>query len=318
MLPSHLTCPGQWLDWSDQRGLPWLVRQQEATGNGARPWLITDDDREQGLLACADAIEALDAIAALLPEGADILPPALITSWVGQQILQSEPRRFSRIRLGSRKAVFVQVRAALEGAQPARERDGNLDQLFAAILANPHDDDARLVFADALGATDADAAEFIVTQVERRRVQRASSPLDPARFHREQALLKQYGQLWSNGIGHHASAYEFRGGFVECIEIDAAVLVRDAELIFARAPIRHLILTGRDRAQEALRLPHLRHLVALELRTWEGFEAFKSPLPSLRVLDLRRLADPRRVPDGVPSSVRVLFPGQPAPDLAML
>lgn len=318
MLPSHLTCPGQWLDWSDQRGLPWLVRQQEATGNGARPWLISDDDREQGLLACADAIEALDAIAALLPEGADVLPPARITSWVGQQIMQSEPRRFSRIRLGTRKAVFEGVRKALVAAQQKRERDVNLDQLFANILAKPHDDDARLVFADALGATDADAAEFIVTQIERRRVLRAGGSEDPARLAREADLLTRYGHLWSNGIGHHASRYEFRGGFVECIELDASTLVRDAALIFARAPIRHLILTGRERVIDALRLPQLEHLVALELLTWDAFDALGEGPPSLRVLDLRRLPSARRAPERLPRTVQVVLPGQPAPSFATL
>jgi uncharacterized protein (TIGR02996 family) len=271
--------------------LPWLVREQEATKNGQRTWHLDAAEREEGLRACDDAIEALEAIARLLPRGADMVPPDKITSAVGAAILRAEPRRFSALRLQTRRAVFVKVRESLERAQPRKPRDRNLDDLFAQILARPHDEDVRLVFADAIGASDPEYAEFVVTQIEARRLRRAGQQPTGVQRDRQAVLLEQYGDLWANGVHHHASRWAFRSGFVEHVELTTGALVKEAATLFQRAPIRHVTLVddASGALPAALGVPQLEQLAVLSLVSERSLVLSGLPLPGLKVLDLRRV-----------------------------
>ncbi|MFT3706536.1 MAG: hypothetical protein QM817_02600 [Archangium sp.] len=290
LIPSHLHCPGEWLNWADERGLPWLVRKQEATGGGKRAWHLTGEERAAGLKACDDAIEALEAMARMVPAGGDIIPPEKIVSPIGLRILRDEPRRFSALRLQTRRAVFVEVREALEQSQPRKPRDVNLDDLFAQILARPHDEEVRLVFADAIGASDSEYAEFIVTQIATRRRQATGVERD-----RLDVLHKQFGDLWANGVQHHASRWTFRSGFVEHVELTATTFLKDAAVLFQRAPIRHVTLVIDDlkAATDALRLPQCQQLAILAL-VGTSLPTHPPPLPRLQVLDLRGVEGARR------------------------
>jgi uncharacterized protein (TIGR02996 family) len=284
------------LNWADERGLPWLVRKQEATGGGKRAWHLTAEERAAGLQACDDAIEALEAMARLVPAGADMLPEEKIVSGIGRAILRDEPRRFSALRLQTRRMVFVEVREALLAAQPRKPRDLNLDDLFAQILARPHDEEVRLVFADAIGATDTEYAEFIVTQIEVRRRKRAGQEPTGVQRDRLDVLHKQYGDLWANGVQHHASRWTFRSGFVEHVELPVSTFVKDAAVLFQRAPIRHVTLVLDDPRAffEAVKLPQFQQLAIVALvgdpiAPVRGSTIFLQhpPLPNLQVLDLR-------------------------------
>ncbi|MBL8912545.1 MAG: hypothetical protein JNM17_17765 [Archangium sp.] len=325
MIPAALRCPGEWLHWSDERGLPWLMRQTEATGHGKREWHLTEAERAEGLQACDDAIEALEALARLLPPNADIIPEDSITSPIGQLIFRNEPRRFSRIRLGTRRQVFVQVKEALLASVPRKTRDLNLDDLFAQILARPHDEEVRLVFADAIGASDPEYAEFVVTQIDARRMKRAGQQPTGVMRDRMDVLLKKYGDLWSNGLQHHASNFTFRSGFVEHVALSTDVFVRDAATIFARAPIRHVTFTEVSRSFfNAVTLPQFQQLAIIAFHA-EAMPAeargstifLQHPqLPNLKVVDLRGVPNAtRNVRMPAPNLKHVLIKGDEAPDL---
>lgn len=325
MIPAALRCPGEWLHWADERGLPWLMRQTEATAHGKRAWHLTDAEREEGLRACDDAIEALEALARLVPAGLDTIPEEQITSPIGRHILGTEPRRFSSIRLGTRRQVFVQVREALLASVPRKTRDANLDDLWAQILSRPHDEEVRLVFADAIGASDPEYAEFIVTQVDARRMKRAEQQPTGMMRDRMAVLLAKYGDLWSNGLQHHASNFIFRSGFVEHVALSTDAFVRDAAALFARAPIRHVTFTDVTRSFfEAVMLPQFQQLaivafasaaMPLEAR---GATLFlqRPPLPNLKVIDLRAVLNATRtVRLPAPNLQHVLIAGDPPIEL---
>lgn len=317
MLPSHLQCPGQLLAYSDERGLPWLVEQGAQTGHGKRPWFISSEDKARGLKEVDDAIEALEALARLVPADADVVPPASITSAVGRQILANEPRRFSRIRLGSRREVFVQVRTALLAAQPKRQRDQNLDALFAQVLARPDDDPPRLVFADAIGATDPECGEFILAEVTIRQARRAGRAADPSLVTLAASHLRRFADVWANGLPKRADAWSFRGGFVEHVELSATQFAAEAPKLFALAPLRHVTLTGLEHGLgSALAQPGMQQLVALTLKGAGDLAALEScrPLARLEVLDLREVVDARAPGVKWPRLRSVLLPGTEAPD----
>ncbi|MFO0596531.1 MAG: TIGR02996 domain-containing protein [Myxococcaceae bacterium] len=290
MLPKGLSCPGEWLDWADSRALGWLVRHQEGTAHGKRTWHLPPDERDEGLAACADALRAMDVLAQMVPPGGDGVPLERITSAVGRKIAETEPTRFSALRIQTRRKVFEQIRDALLASQPVTTRDPNLDQLFSAVLARPTDDDPRLVFADAIGATDPECAEFILAQIEQRRLERLGQKPSPERADLIRAHLLRFADVWSNGLSSEVDAFHFSGGFVERIELSAAQLAARAEIVFARAPIRHVVLTQVESSlPEALARPELQRIEVLELRGKGGTMALAlaAPLANLRVLDLR-------------------------------
>lgn len=315
MLPLHLQCPGQLLAFSDERGLPWLVEQGEQTAHGKRPWFMSSEDKARALHDVDDAIEALEALARMVPPNADVIPPEKITSTIGREILAREPRRFSGIRLGSRRQVFVHVREALLAAQPKRIRDANLDQLFAQVLERPDDDAPRLVFADAIGATDPECAEFILAQVAVRQARRAGRAPDQKLEALAQAHLQKFGDVWANGIPKLAGAWHFRGGFVEHVELSARDFVKHAKEIFAVAPLRQLTLTDADDLAAAFAQPGMQQLVALALKGPSSLVGLP-PLTRLELLDLRE-AEGARAPKW-PRLRIVLLPGDAAVDFETL
>lgn len=290
MLPSHLQCPGQLLAFADDRGLPWLAHHQEQTAGGRRPWVLSARDRARAESDLRDVLDALESIARQLPEGTEELPSEQITSAEGRRILASEPRRFSRIRLGSRRQVFVDLFEALKASVPPRaaERDPSLDGLFSQLLANPDADEPRRVFADAISATDPEYGEFITLQLELRVRARRREPREPAFEQLVARHLAQYGDRWSNGIAALVSRYEFRGGFVEFVELPARDFPGRAHELFAVAPIRHVRLTkvedGLARALEHRLLQGVRVLSLTGGRT--DLSVLREPLESVRVLDL--------------------------------
>lgn len=319
MLPLHLAqCPGLLLAYADERGLPWLVQQGEQTANGKRPWLLSSEERARGLSDVDDAIEALEALARMVPADGDVIPPERITSAVGREILAREPRRFSGIRLGSRRQVFVHVREALLAAQPRRIRDANLDELFAQVLARPDDDAPRLVFADAIGATDQECGEFILAQVASRQARREGRTPDPQLEALAAEHLKKFGDLWANGLPTLVDAWHFRGGFVEHVELSATEFARRAKELFAVAPLRHLTLTGAAGGLEAaFAQPGVQQLVALTLKGPASLAGLP-PLNRLEVLDLRQAEGARAPATKWPRLHTVLLPGSAAMDVDAL
>ncbi len=143
--------------------------------------------------------------------------------------------------------------------------------LLKAICDDPDDDGVRLVYADWLverGAPgDDDRAEFI-------RVQCAlANPGTPAStrkslLEREEHLLEQHREAWEKPLRElGAEEITFQRGFPQGVTIESASFLRNAEALFARAPIRALharLLVPKDLAALAAS-PHLRNLTTLDL-----------------------------------------------------
>lgn len=259
--------------------------------------MLGEDERARASRDLNDTIEALEAIARQLPEDADTIPEERITSAEGRRILASEPRRFSRIRLGSRRQVFVDLRSALEASVPprAQERDRNLDGLFQQILATPDDDAPRLVFADAIAATDPEYGEFITVQMRLRDDARRGLEVDHDLVSVAGQRLEQYEDRWVNGLQALVSRWEFRGGFVEFVELPAHTYAERAEAIFSVAPVREVSLTSIERGlSSALAHPTMQRVRTLRLTGGDSLdELARHSLANVTVLDVVGvLADP--------------------------
>ncbi len=142
------------------------------------------------------------------------------------------------------------------------------DALLAAVLAEPHDDTPRLVYADWLDEHgQPERAEFIRVQVEL-----ARNPT-LALQSREVALFFLHGDRWLaplkapgrplDGESHGA----FRRGFVEVVWMTAARFLDRAAALFASAPVRELRVTRttRDDLARLLASPFLARLDCLDL-----------------------------------------------------
>ena len=114
------------------------------------------------------------------------------------------------------------------------------EALIEACIAAPDDDAPRLVLADAIGG---ERGELIVLQCAL--AQGGRSPGEAgAQRRRQRELLAAHGVAWS-GLAGLAKRVTFRRGFVDAVEIDAAIVATRAEEIFAAAPLlRHVMLTG--------------------------------------------------------------------------
>ncbi|MCU0706293.1 MAG: TIGR02996 domain-containing protein [Fimbriiglobus sp.] len=196
------------------------------------------------------------------------------------------------------------------------------DALLAAVCAAPDDDLPRLVYADWCEENaDPERAEFIRLQVGQ-----ANGAATEAGLIREKVLHDAHAERWlaplrqaggplANGRSHAA----FRRGFVEVVWMPAVWLERQAERLFALAPVVELRLLF-DELSELVRLlenceslarlkvldvcdrrfggiglmavgqsPHLTHLTALRLRQCNIDDQAAELLPLRRydLLDLR-------------------------------
>lgn len=184
-----------------------------------------------------------------------------------------------------------------------------LDDLYAAILADPDSDEPRLVYADALQAAGDPRGELIAIQCEFARLgcERSgwtiagASPyedhpdtlddslvaIDPTRRlalrDRERALLEAYGTRWWGGD----AACRFCRGFVDHVTTSAARI----PAMFEQANLLRSISIG-DYETTGLAVfehPRARGLRRLELRLApESSDAFLERLPEL--VGLRHLA----------------------------
>ncbi|MEZ5403399.1 MAG: hypothetical protein R2729_27205 [Bryobacteraceae bacterium] len=120
-----------------------------------------------------------------------------------------------------------------------------MQELEAKIAANPDDEQLRIDYATALQFDSPVRSEFVLDQLWLRRHTR--NPLDVEwleRNNRSRAVAYQFGKEWAPPILRDLPLIEFRGGFVEKIQIDTLLLLEQSDVIFASAPIRHLALTG--------------------------------------------------------------------------
>jgi uncharacterized protein (TIGR02996 family) len=107
------------------------------------------------------------------------------------------------------------------------------DPFHLTIREHPDDDGPRLVYADWLEERgQCDRAELI-------RLQCGGNDNERVRD-----LIRRHGDAWAGPIAHHCYGMAFRRGFVEEITVDAGVLSRYGDALFAAAPIRLLRVIG--------------------------------------------------------------------------
>lgn len=122
------------------------------------------------------------------------------------------------------------------------------EALMAAILAHPHDDNARLVYADWLDERgDSPRAELIRVQIE---LSRLAGPLPLELVTREKTLIHHHSAEWLKPLRARGEALQsssthgqFRRGFVEVVWMPAALFVAKFEKLFRREPTRELRVT---------------------------------------------------------------------------
>lgn len=164
------------------------------------------------------------------------------------------------------------------------------DAFLAAIIAQPDDDTARLVFADWLQENGQETrAEFIRTQI--RAVQAEPYSKESRRYAVAAERLHEgnYGE-WSRHVRQRLVAWEFRRGFIEHAAVNAATFPRDAAELFALEPIRSLQLVRFDSSATTVSLlpffetPQLERVKQLEISGFRLAPVELEPLATCRYL----------------------------------
>ncbi len=177
----------------------------------------------------------------------------------------------------------------------------NLETALASVLAQPHELGPRQAFATLVGGT---RREFIEAQLRSSAALRAEPPeFDADAVILAEELLGNHGQQWANGADQLTTSYTFMRGFVELVAVDAGWFTNHWKSLFARAPIRHLIVHGLSNPQDFFACTGLQQVVGLTFNLYgTAFSAERfndsaatalaaSPrLAQLRYLDARHTA----------------------------
>ena len=121
------------------------------------------------------------------------------------------------------------------------------DALLAAILADPADDTARLVYADWLTENgQSDRGEFIRVEIELARTPPHTEEDERRRnflFRRRDELLKQHRDEWLAQFLPFARDSSFHRGFLQSLDLPVNTFLKNGERWFARAPLTRLKIT---------------------------------------------------------------------------
>ncbi len=129
--------------------------------------------------------------------------------------------------------------------------------LYAAILADPADMGLRLSYADAVEATDPQHADLIRTQIEYTRRRSAELELRSPGPRPVAQARDEVGSRarWLEDVLHDrlgapvadlVERASLRCGFPELVTLPGADFLAHGDVLYARAPIRHVILSGVD------------------------------------------------------------------------
>src|SRR5262249_20836246 len=126
--------------------------------------------------------------------------------------------------------VLIRGKPARSAPKPAK--------LLARILADPSDDDARRVYADALTEAGDPRGELITVQYA---LATAKTPSAKGALRkREKQLLKKYGRTWTQNAMQDATDCEIRRGFVARVTMTGAAWATKGARLFAHDPIEEL------------------------------------------------------------------------------
>lgn len=178
---------------------------------------------------------------------------------------------------------------------------GRVQRALTAVLADPWSDRPRDYFADDVEPADPARAAFVRAQIA---VAWARREAGVRRVGVERAALAAsvpglaHGLDWSGGIaplcgytGRGPAPWCFRRGFVEEVRLPAAVFLKVAAALYARAPVLDLVLTGVGEVLPALiRSPHLDRIRSLDLSGNRLTDADVGRIVSRRMPRLRWLS----------------------------
>jgi uncharacterized protein (TIGR02996 family) len=187
------------------------------------------------------------------------------------------------------------------GPTPTADASGDADELLAAVIADPDADAPRLAYADWLQRKgDPVAAGYVRAAVELPTLP-PGSPRRVEVFHRLDTLERARNAWVEAKLLPGAGYVVRRRGFHEVLFIDPPDLVRHADELFRRGPIRDVTFDAADPADlaAALALPQMARIRALTVNHKDppaGFGdavaeaiAVAPSLVSLRTLHLYRL-----------------------------
>ncbi len=120
----------------------------------------------------------------------------------------------------------------------------DIDGFIQAIIDDPHDLSARLVFADFLEEIGDPRSEMIRLQFQLSELSRH----DPARRAiraRELELVREHGHF--GRVSSLARVLGTEGGFIDAIEITVARFLKHQSELFAESPLRGIVFTGRSK-----------------------------------------------------------------------
>jgi uncharacterized protein (TIGR02996 family) len=173
-----------------------------------------------------------------------------------------------------------------------RAAAGAEDAFLRDILEFSGDDTPRLVFADWLEERGDPRGTFIRLQCQRANM----TPHDPGfkeLLAQESALFKQYETEWSRPIRRLVDEVEYRRGFIEHVGASTSKFLKNANLLFRRAPVRSVQLTLLQGLMRPLAdCPQLARLQALDLSrngAALGSRTLQLLVQSPQVRELRRL-----------------------------
>src|SRR5262249_30860283 len=130
---------------------------------------------------------------------------------------------------------------------PGRPPMNHADAFVQDVVANPHDDAPRLIYADWLLDQDEPGTR---ARAELIRVQYAleglavGAPRRAPLEQRERDVLLAHQQEWTKGLEEHGvHESRFRRGFVESVRITPQRLLEEGEALRSMVPLRELDLT---------------------------------------------------------------------------
>lgn len=166
-----------------------------------------------------------------------------------------------------------------------------VEQFAEAIIANPNDVEARLVFADFLEEQNDPRSELVRLQFRMADMSKYDR-VWPKLRQRERELIREHGCFGE--VPKVVKVIDTMGGFVDAIELTVARYLKHQTEIFSAAPIRSVTLVSKSTRFDQVRLsPHLAQLVSLTLKSNHVTEEQLTGLLSegnfdnLRSLDVR-------------------------------
>lgn len=179
-----------------------------------------------------------------------------------------------------RVAIGVVPRTAAEpAARATRAPSSSGAELLVKILADPSDDQARLVYADWLSEKGDPRGQLIVVQC-------ALGTADKARrkalVAEEKALLRKHGRAWMREAMQVGKECTLSRGFVSRVKAEAGAFVNHGARLFDHDPVEELVLSKPSAAglRALASAPHVARLSSLRFSS--PLYASGAQVPSVR------------------------------------